>query len=191
MAKIKIQIKTISGNVLFEHESEGNTVRITMEEAVLKGADLGGAYLRGADLKGADLKGADLIGADLGGAYLRGAKNIPQSYINLCSRDMLFVFEHLKEELPFLRKQLVDGKVDGTQYEGECACLIGTLANAKKNGNRIDVVCNTIPYYEKGLHNYGEQWFFQIRKGDTPENSFFVEHTLKLIDKMKNDENLK
>jgi len=154
--------------------------------AYLRGADLGGAYLRGAYLRGAhlgdvDLRDVDLRGAYLRGADLRGAKNIPQSYINQCSRDMLFIFSYLKKELPFLREKLVEGKVDGTQYEGECCCLIGTLAN--EDGG-VDKVCSNIPYYEKGLHNYGEQWFFNIRPGDTPENNEFASHAVKLIDEI-------
>jgi uncharacterized protein YjbI with pentapeptide repeats len=101
--KIKIDIKSIFGNVLFSFERENNTIKDTLEEAnfrgadlkranlrgaYLRGADLRGAYLRGADLRGAnlidadlggadlgdaDLKRANLIGADLGGADLRGA----------------------------------------------------------------------------------------------------------------------
>jgi uncharacterized protein YjbI with pentapeptide repeats len=76
---MKIEIKArITGAVLFTHEAEGNTLRLTLEKAVslkayLGGAYLGGAYLGGADLGGAYQRGADLGGADLGGAYLRGA----------------------------------------------------------------------------------------------------------------------
>ena len=70
---IKIEIKTIWGDIIFTHEKENNTVKDTLQEAVRSGADLGGAYLRGADLGGADLRGADLGGADLRGAYLGGA----------------------------------------------------------------------------------------------------------------------
>ena len=44
-----------------------------LRDADLRGADLRDADLRGADLSGADLRGADLRGADLGGAYLGGA----------------------------------------------------------------------------------------------------------------------
>ena len=89
MKKIKIEIKHwITGSVLFEYESEGNTILETVKKAVsekkdLTGADLRGAYLRGAylrgayltgaDLRGAYLTGADLRGADLRGAYLRGS----------------------------------------------------------------------------------------------------------------------
>ena len=92
---------------------------------------------------------------------------------------MLFIFQSLKKELPFLRDKLIKGEVDGTQYEGDCACLIGTLANAD---GALNKVCETIPFYDKGLHNFGEQWFYQIHKGDTPENNQFSKHALELID---------
>jgi uncharacterized protein YjbI with pentapeptide repeats len=224
--KLKIEIKTFGGSVLFQYEVEDNTVKRTLERAVseradlrgayltgadltganleganltganlrgayltganLEGANLTGAYLTGADLTGANLEGANLEGANLTGAYLRGAdltganlKNLPQSWINECSRDMLFIFKCLKPELPFLREKLVAGEVEGDLYEGECACLIGTLANA--NGG-IEEVCKAIPFYEKGTHNPGEQWFLQIHKGDTPKNNEFAKHVLKLID---------
>ena len=76
--KIKIQIKSVLGDVLFELEKENNTLKHTLIEAVkdkynLGGADLGGAYLGGADLRDAYLGGADLRDAYLGGAYLRDA----------------------------------------------------------------------------------------------------------------------
>lgn len=48
--KIKIQIKSIFGNLLFEHEKENNTIKDTVEEAVKQDADLGGANLRDAYL---------------------------------------------------------------------------------------------------------------------------------------------
>jgi hypothetical protein len=74
MNKIKLQIKSrFTGSILFEYESENNTIKETVVNAVKSGADLRGAYLSGADLRGADLGGADLRGADLGGADLRGA----------------------------------------------------------------------------------------------------------------------
>ena len=86
--KVKIQIKSVFGKVLFEYEKEDNTVKQTLIEAVasganLRGADLWGANLRDANLWGANLRdanlrdanlsGADLSGADLGYAYLWGA----------------------------------------------------------------------------------------------------------------------
>ena len=82
--KVKIEIKNrFTGKILFEFETENNTILKTLKEAIMRGAelsdaDLRGAYLRGAYLSGAylsdaDLRGADLRGADLSGAYLRGA----------------------------------------------------------------------------------------------------------------------
>lgn len=85
---MKIQIKSIYGNVLFEYEKENNTVKETLIEANNREVDVSFAYLRGAYLRGADLRevnlrgadlrfaylgGADLSGADLSGAYLSGA----------------------------------------------------------------------------------------------------------------------
>jgi hypothetical protein len=152
-----------------------------LREANLRGADLRGANLYGANLYGANLYGADLRAANLRGADLRGAdlEKLPQDFINQASRDMLFIFEKLKGELPFLREKLVKGEVDGSQYEGDCACLIGTLGKADGG---VDKVCQVIPYYEKGTHNAGENWFLNIKKGDTPENNEFAKHALKLID---------
>jgi hypothetical protein len=92
---------------------------------------------------------------------------------------MLFIFQSLKKELPGLKKALKEGRIDGRQYEGECACLIGTLANIDGGMKKV---CSAIPFYDKGLHNYCEQWFWQIKKGDTPKDNFFAEHALKLID---------
>ena len=65
-----IEIKNINGDVIFKHEAENNTVKITVEEAVKKNvrltlADLGDAELAGANLKGAIFRGANLRGANL------------------------------------------------------------------------------------------------------------------------------
>ena len=56
------------GEVIFT--AEVGNLRLAVEAAVKKGADLTGADLTGADLTGAYLTGADLTGADLTGANL-------------------------------------------------------------------------------------------------------------------------
>ena len=94
--EMNIQIKSrFTAAVLFEHDCENNSLRITLELAIksgayLIGADLSGAYLIGANLSdanlsgaylsGAYLSGADLSGADLSGAYLSGA-NLSGAYL--------------------------------------------------------------------------------------------------------------
>ena len=86
---MKIEIKSrFTGEVLFSHEAEKNSIKITLKAALsadadlrgadlydanLYGANLRGANLRGANLRGADLRGADLYGANLFGANLRDA----------------------------------------------------------------------------------------------------------------------
>jgi len=70
--KIEINCR-FTGKVLFTHEAEGNTIKLTLEAAVSARANLAGAYLARANLAGANLDGAYLDGANLAGAYLDGA----------------------------------------------------------------------------------------------------------------------
>ena len=93
---IKLQIKNrFTGSLLFEYESEKNTIKETLLQAIkakadLRGADLRGAYLSYADLRGADLRGAYLSYADLSGAYLSGAdlRGAYLSYADLSGADL-------------------------------------------------------------------------------------------------------
>jgi len=64
----KIEIKNRTGEVIYSHECDDNTIRKTVEQAVKDHADL-----RNADLLNADLLNADLLNADLRNAYLRNA----------------------------------------------------------------------------------------------------------------------
>ena len=81
---MKIEIKSrFTGSMLFTHDVESNTMRLTVEAAVSARANLAGAYLAGANLAhanlahaylaGAYLAGANLAHANLAGAYLAGA----------------------------------------------------------------------------------------------------------------------
>jgi uncharacterized protein YjbI with pentapeptide repeats len=60
-------------SVIFEHECENNTIKLTVEKAVIISANLRGANLVDANLRGANLRGANLVDANLRGANLRGA----------------------------------------------------------------------------------------------------------------------
>ena len=83
--KIKIDIKSVFGNVLFSLEKENNTIKDTLAEAYLKDADLGDANLEYANLKGVNLRGVNLRGADLRNANLEGANlrdaNLRDAYL--------------------------------------------------------------------------------------------------------------
>jgi hypothetical protein len=154
-----------------------------LRDADLRGADLIGADLSGANLSGANLIGANLIGADLSGANLSGANLIGANLIganlsdanliganlsgadligaNLRSfkADMWMTLTENPGEVPALIQSLRAGKVNGSVYEGDCACLVGTIAKAKG----VD--------YHKLTHNSSnpaEQWFLMIKQGDKP-----------------------
>ena len=88
--KIRIDIKSIFGNVLFSLEKENNTIKDTLAEAYLKDADLEYADLEYADLEYADLEGAYLEGAYLRGANLKGAylKDADLEYADLEYADL-------------------------------------------------------------------------------------------------------
>ena len=61
--KVKIEIKNrFTGKILFEFETENNTILKTLKEAIMRDADLSGANLSDAYLSGADLSGANLSG---------------------------------------------------------------------------------------------------------------------------------
>ena len=133
-------------------------------DADLRGANLRGADLSGANLSGANLIGANLIGANLSDANLSGAKNIPQEYFDLCRDDIFSVLSSAPQEARGVLAALEGGKVDGSTYEGACACLVGTIANIRG--------CD---YHDLGIKPDGsrpaEQFFMQIKAGDTPETN--------------------
>ena len=149
--------------------------------AYLRGADLRGAYLRGADLcdadlrgaylRGADLSGADLSGADLRGAYLRGADLSEQK------NDFWSILLRAPREIAGLRLALVEGRVDGSTYEGTCSCLVGSIANIR--GVDYQDVGNGI---SPNASRPAERWFVGIRKGDTPETNQISHITVEWLD---------
>ncbi|UXT42496.1 pentapeptide repeat-containing protein [Agrobacterium tumefaciens] len=141
-----------------------------LRSANLRSADLRSADLRSADLRSADLRYANLRSADLRSADLRYAnlRSADLSYANLRSADLRSFKADLwmtltqnRHEVPALIAALRDGRVDGSTYKGECACLVGTIANAKSV--KYDVL-------DHGASNPAEQWFAMIRKGDKPED---------------------
>ena len=71
--KIKIEIKSVFGKVLFALEKENNTIKDTLEEAVRNNANLENANLRNANLEDANLENANLRNANLYNANLRNA----------------------------------------------------------------------------------------------------------------------
>lgn len=90
--------------------------------------------------------------------------------------DLFAVLEMAKPEIPGLRLALVEGRIDGDFYSGECACLKGTIANIRgcdvNHMEGITLNCN-LP---------AEQWFLHIEEGDTPENNEYSALAVQWID---------
>jgi hypothetical protein len=76
-------------------------------------------------------------------------------------RDLWAVLDGAPAEVPALRAALVAGEVDGRTYHGRCACLIGTIANARG--------CDPEEVVElQAALSPAEDWFWLIYPGDVP-----------------------
>src|ERR1051325_229786 len=134
-----------------------------LSDASLRGADLSGANLNGADLRYANLSGADLSDASLCGAHLRYADltdpDLSAANLQLTRADFHDVLSWAPAEVPALISALKEGRINGSAYTGTCACLVGTIANARA----VDV--STLP---RDSHRPIERFFMGIREGDMP-----------------------
>ena len=155
---IKIQIKTWYGSLLFEYEKENNTVKETLLAAITAKANLGGANLRDANLGDANLGDADLGGF---------------------KHDIWAILLHAPHEIQGLVDSINAGKINGSVYEGECACLLGTIANVK--GVRHTEIPGLVPDSRRPA----EIWFLQFKKGQTPENYSPLKLTLDWIEEFR------
>ena len=79
-------------------------------------------------------------------------------------------------EVQGLRDAIAAGKIDGGSYTGECACLVGTLANTRH------CKYTEIPGLAPSSSRPAERLFFAIRNGDTPGSSQFSRLALGWVD---------
>lgn len=71
---------------------------------------------------------------------------------------------------------MLEGRVDGSTYEGKCACLVGTIANVR--GAKYDALGALKPNFSRPI----ECWFMGIKKGDTPETNVPAKWAAQWID---------
>jgi hypothetical protein len=144
--------------------------------ANLSGANLSYANLSGANLSGANLRGANLSGANLSYADLRGA-NLSGANLKDIIEDFYKVLDAAKSEVPELYKFIWDGKISGTVYKGECACLVGSIANIRKQD--YEHLTGIKPDSDR----LAEKWFLGISEGDMPHNSEVSKLTAEWMEK--------
>ena len=145
-------------------EGAAATMRAAVEMAVASAADLREADLRGVDLRETALRGADLSGANLSGANLHEA-DLREADLRGIRADLYDVLSNVPVEVPVLLDKIEAGLIDGSVYEGECCCLVGTLAVARGCGYR------EIVGVSPDVSRPAERWFLAIRRGDTPDRS--------------------
>jgi hypothetical protein len=150
-----------------------------LSDANLRDANLSGAYLRDANLSGSDLSDANLSDANLRGAYLRDANlsgadlsdanlsdaNLSDANLSDAKEDLYKILDSAPNEVEGVLKALQEGRVNGSTYSGECACLVGTIANIRNCDYR------ELAVIEPNSDRPAERWFMAIRTGDTPENN--------------------
>lgn len=91
-------------------------------------------------------------------------------------KDLYAVLSKVPNEVPGLLAALQAGKIDGSVYAGDCACLLGTLA--KFRGCDHDEIPGLVP----DPHRPAEEWFWHIRPGHRPTNNIYAALTAEWIE---------
>jgi len=157
-----------------------------LRSADLSYADLSSADLRSADLSYADLSYADLSSANLSSANLRSANlrsadlrsaDLRSADLNDIRNDFWSVLLFAHREIKALRMAIVDGKINGSVYAGDCACLVGTIAKARKCA--VDSLEGNL---RPNSSRPAERFFMGIKPGDTPDNNPVSKIVLEWLD---------
>ena len=164
--------------------------RVNLVNACLIGANLKGTLFYGTCCEGTNFAETNLELAVVGTKYnipidLYKAI-VPPGFVELCKQDFFKTINLFRTngEVSFLKRALIQGRIDGHVYGGRCACLVGTLAKAHRYyGERIRYLCNILDY-DLGFNNPAEVFFYAIKKGDTPETNFFSKTAVEWCDEL-------
>ncbi len=151
---MKIEIKHwVTGAILFE--GAFFCLSAAVEAAVKNKSNLHSANLRSANLRSANLRSADL---------------------SSIKYDLWAVLTCAKNEVGGLRLALIEGRVNGSSYIGDCACLVGTIANVRHA--QFDAMESLKPVSDRPA----ERFFLGITTGDTPDKNQFAKLAVEWID---------
>ena len=185
-----IDIKGVTGSLLFSHTCEGNSIKLTIEKAVSMGANLRGANLRDADLRGANLRDANLCGANLGGADLKGANlsgtNLYGAYLedaNLIGANLIGAY---LRNANLISAYLEDANLIGAKLWN----TKGDQTYIKNINTPTYNVCYTSDRLQIGCKNYSfEKWLKfndqEIEAMDSEALSFWKENKELIFDEIE------
>ncbi len=156
-------------------QSGSNLSYSNLRDSNLRDSDLSGSNLSYSDLRDSDLRDSDLSGSNLRDSNLSGS-NLRDSNLRPIRDDLWAVLSSAPAEVSGLRAAIAEGRINGSTYEGTCACLVGTLANVRHC--KYDAMPSLAPNSSRPI----ERFFLSIRKGDTPETSQFSKLVLEWVD---------
>ena len=161
-------------------------IEATVDFRDIKKGDKGG-WLENAEVKGdARVSGDAWVSGDaevsgnarvFGDAWVSGNARVFGDALSI-KADVWGLLLHAIPEIPALRQAIIDGKVNGSAYEGECACLCGTIANTR--GCNYKDLAGITPNSSRPA----EAYFAGVKKGDTPETNSISKEILGWIDEL-------
>ena len=161
--------------------SYANLSRADLSRADLRYADLSYANLSRANLSSANLSYADLSYANLSYANLRYANlssaNLRSANLSEIKEDFFGRLLLAKQESVGLYDAIMRGKVNGSVYEGECVCFVGTVAKIRKEHHE-KLTCDLKPDPD----SLTEKWFLAFEKGVTPDRHPVAKITAEWIE---------
>jgi hypothetical protein len=102
-------------------------------------------------------------------------KNLSEADLSTIRDDVWAVLSSAPREAEGLRRALIEGRVQGTTYSGDCACLVGTIANVR------GVSHESLGILKPKSDRAAERFFLAIRKGDTPETNVYSKLAVEWI----------
>ncbi|SMG01707.1 hypothetical protein BSIN_5375 [Burkholderia singularis] len=91
--------------------------------------------------------------------------------------DLFAILSQARVEAPAVAAALREGRVNGQLYSGKCACLVGTIANARG----VDVYSDEFDI-GRNSSRPAEQFFLSIAEGDTPETNPASKQALEWVE---------
>lgn len=112
------------------------------------------------------------------GAVIRtvDAADLIRANLEIIKADIFEILSHAPREVAGLRLAILEGRIDGSTYEGPCACLVGTIAILQ------ECPFENVPGIPTDYSRPAERFFTGIRKGDTPETNTVSAIVLGWID---------